>query len=234
MAIIAVLNLSTDLSDSEAALAVKAVAKQLRDHVAPAWEREGMAVEFFRDATAIPDESHVVAIFNTGEDAAGLGYHNSDPNGNPYGKVFSRAVLDHGGEVLSGGTVTVSMVLSHEVIEMFLDPGLRLWVTDAEGTQWAVEACDPVQFDRYQISVDGTDVAVSNFVLPTWWDRTPPEGAKFDFLGTVPSPYSLTPPGYCVYRKGGIVQKQLGPEFPDWLKEVKQHPAARTARRVGD
>jgi len=76
----------------------------------------------------------------------------------------------HGGHLHDGGTISgegnsVSVALSHEVIEAFVDPDLNLWAEDEEGTLWAYEACDPVEAGSYQIRIAGEPVYVSNFDL---------------------------------------------------------------------
>ena len=154
----AVIDHSLRLKDADAAAAaaaVQAVSIQVREHVAPAWRREPGPVQLVVSEREIPDDSWIIGIFDDGQQATGLGYHALTPQGQPYAKVFVSPVLNNGGKALSGGELTVSMVLSHEVIEMFLDPHLSVWVDDGKGSAWAVEACDPVQFDRYGFAVSG-------------------------------------------------------------------------------
>src|SRR5262249_26348784 len=58
--------------------------------------------------------------------------------------------------------------LSHELLELLADPLLRLAaeaVHAGEPAWFALEVCDPVAGDDYEI--DG--VPVANFVLPTWF-----------------------------------------------------------------
>src|SRR5438445_751400 len=109
------------------------------------------------------------SLADDAEQAGALGYHAETPDGRPYGRVFVGPVLDHGGGWLEG-QLSVSTVVSHECCELFCDPNVNLWADDAQGRAYAVEACDPVEADSYEVSVEGRVVAVSNFVHPAWFD----------------------------------------------------------------
>jgi intein-like protein with splicing domain len=53
--------------------------------------------------------------------------------------------------------------------------------------------CDAVESDPGLV-IDG--VTLSNFVLPSWYNGT---GSKFDALGTLKAPLTVSPGGYCQY-----------------------------------
>ena len=76
----------------------------------------------------------------------------------------------------------------------------NLWAQAANGTEYAYEMSDPVEEDTFL--VDG--IEMSNFVHPAWFEpfKHPP-GTKFDHLGRLTKPFSMTKGGYVIVRKGG-------------------------------
>jgi hypothetical protein len=118
-------------------------------------------------------------------------------------------------------------VLSHEVLEMFVDPNCNLWGSNGQGRVYSLEVCDPVEAPTYEVN----GVSVSNFVTPAWFDPQAPKTAQFDRLAKVPGPFGILPGGYVVYSAEGREHQQFGAEFPDWRKQTKTAPTARTRRR---
>ena len=228
--LIAIVNQSTLVSDADAATMTQAVAAQVRFDAAPLWERAPAAVIFYTDPKGVPPTAHGIAIVDTIQDQPKgvLGYHTEDHGGKLWGVVAAKPELDNGGTVMTGDW-SVSTVLSHEVLEMFVDPNCNLWANDGKGSAYSFEVCDPVEAPSYTIS----GVSVSNFVTPSWFDPLAPAGAQLDKLGHLTAPFSILKGGYVVYESAGKEQQKYGDEFPEWRKEMKAGPAARTQRRVG-
>jgi hypothetical protein len=222
---LSVINESTKFDNLDAKRAVAACAAQLKLHVAPLWDMLPGAVVFYADPAEMPPTADILAILDDADQAGALGYHDETPEGKPYARVFVSPVLEHGGNALSG-TLSVSAVLSHEVCEWFGDRFINLWADDRNGTEYAVELCDPVEQDSYEI--DG--VAVSNFVTKRYFDINSPAGTQMDYLNKLTRPFSMTSGGYLLLRKGGQVHEKFGERYPQWKKALKQFPAARTAR----
>jgi hypothetical protein len=213
---------------------VQAVARQLVHDVAPAWERVAPAVRVVADIASAPRGSDVIAVLDDADQAGALGYHATDPRGRPYGRVFAKTILDHGG-TLDHGATSVSVALSHEAIELFLDAPCSEWGDRGDGEEVAWEACDPIQGDSYAAS--GTTIAVSNFVLPAYFNPGAPK--PYDHLKLLKKPFSVAPKGYMIVRRADAPTQQFGPRLvfgdpppPAWQAPMKLHPAARTARRL--
>jgi hypothetical protein len=66
---------------------------------------------------------------------------------------------------------------------------------------------DPVEEDTFL--VDG--VQMSNFVHPSWFEpfKHPP-GTKFDHLGLLKAPFTMTKGGYMIIKKAGKVSQVYG------------------------
>lgn len=106
-----------------------------------------------------------------------LGYHAVDRYG-PYAVVSVSAAQRNG--------TPVSLVVSHELDEMIVDP-------HADGTSsdgFALEVVDPVA-DVYSM-LDG--VAVADFVTPDWFARN--SDGPWDAAGVLPGDHSAAPGGY--------------------------------------
>jgi hypothetical protein len=227
--LIAILNQSTLVTNADAATMTQAIASQVRLDVAPLWDRSPAAVIFYTDPSAVPATAHGIAIVDTiqNQPQGVLGFHTEDQGGKLWGVVAAKPELDNGGQVTTGDW-SVSSVLSHEVLEMYIDPNCNLWADDNNGSAYSFEVCDPVEAPTYTVS----GVSVSNFVTPSWFDPLAATNAQFDKLGHLTKPFSILKGGYVVYEAAGKEQQKFGDEFPDWRKQMKTGKLARTRRRL--
>jgi hypothetical protein len=193
----AVVNVSTVLTDAQVAGMVEACKIQLDQHFSPLWGATALLV-FVPKGAAPPKGAWQVAVLDNADQAGVEGYHDVTIEGLPLAKVFAKTILLYGDKV--------SVALSHEILEMRADPDVNLLVEDAARKQrfWAFEAGDPVQADEYLVAVSsGAQVAVSNFVLPAYFQtfrRTGP----FDYLKKLSAPVpAMTPGGYMIYVQNG-------------------------------
>jgi hypothetical protein len=227
--LIAILNQSTLVADTDVATMTEAIATQVQLDAAPIWDRAPAAVVFYTDPATVPATAHGIAIVDTIQDQPkGVqGFHTEDQGGQLWGVVAAKPELDNGGQVTTGDW-SVSSTLSHEVLEMFIDPNCNLWANDGKGSVYSLEVCDPVEAPTYTVS----GVSVANFVTPSWFDPLAPATAQFDKLGQLSAAFSILNGGYIVYETAGKEHQEFGTEFPNWRKEMKTGPLARTRRRV--
>lgn len=230
--VIAVVNKSKDITDTQARLMTKACHRQIKQHVAPLWNAVPWDVRFYTKETSVPQHALAIVILPNEAGAEDLGYHYETPSGRRYGRVFTRPILQGGGAIYETG-YSISAILSHEVIEAFVDPDINLWAEGKPGVMWSYEACDPVQEDAYKIKVDDTYVFVSNFVLPAWFDLHNPEGTRYDYLKRLTGPFKMTTGGYATYWDGGAKEKTVYGRRSARKKAGKNHVAARSVRRTG-
>lgn len=229
-----IINKSTVLSDADFQLMVEACNIQLSQHVAPMWLRGTWQIVANQPDTV----GYPIVIMDNPDHAGALGYHTQTPNGKVWGRVFTKPVLNAKGTMLHG-TMAVSTVLSHEIIEAYGDANVNLWADMMNGTMVAYELCDPVQGDSYEITTkNGTAVSVSNFVLPAWFDIQADLTAKYDFMAKTSKPFEMTKGGYMVTMNSrtGQVKNIFGSVEAEDLKNTRQdpHPAARTARKINN
>lgn len=123
------------------------------------------------------------------------GFH-SDKHKQPYAKVIA-----------SPGDTTWTIDVSHEILEMLVDPyGNRMQSSVAieivggkiqDGTGqfgYLVEACDPCEDNRYAYTING--VAVSDFITPHFYDPMVTPGTRYSFTGAIKGPRQILPGGY--------------------------------------
>lgn len=137
--------------------------------------------------------------FDDADTAGALGYHDLTHNGQPIAKVFVRTTLED--------KQSVSVTACHELFEMAIDPIANLWAEAADGTEYAYEMSDAVEEDTFEVD----NIPMSNFVHPAWFEPFQhPSGTKFDHLGRLTKPFSMTKGGYVIIKKGGHVTQKFG------------------------
>jgi len=228
--LIAILNQSTLVSDADAAIMSEAVAAQIQQDVGPLWDRAPAVVIFYPDPGEVPPEAHGVVIVDAIHDQPKgvLGFHRETHGGKLWGLAAAKPELDNGRKVTSGDW-SVSTILSHEVLELFLDPNCNLWANDGKGSAYSFEVCDPVEAPSYTVS----GVSVSNFVTPSWFDPRASANAQFDKLGLLHDAFTVLKGGYVVYESTGQQKQSFGEEFPGWRKQMLTGPLSRPSRRLG-
>jgi hypothetical protein len=224
---LAVFDESTLFSTPDIKATVSACATQIKLHVAPLWDMVPAPIVYHTDKNDIPLGADILAILDDADQAGALGYHSETPDGKPYARAFVRPITNHGGEMLIGNG-SVSSVVSHEVCEWFVDRFLNLWADGPDG-EYAVEICDPVENDTYEIE----GVSVSNFVTKRFYDPRAPAGTQLDYLNKLTKPFTTTDGGFMQVRKAGVMQRVFGAYYPEWKRHEKQFAAARSKRRTG-
>jgi hypothetical protein len=137
--------------------------------------------------------------FEDADTADAEGYHDLTHRGQPISKVFVKTSLDD--------DVPVSVTASHELFEMVIDPIANLWAEANGRSSYAYETCDPVEEDTFMVS----GLQMSNFVYPSWFEPfRHPKGTKFDHLGKLKKPFSMTSGGYVIIKRDGHVVQRFG------------------------
>lgn len=166
-------------------------------------------------------------LFDDPDQADALAYHEVNAAGNPQGKVFVRPALKYDG--------SISESVSHELVEMLVDPWCDYLVMGANGLLYCVEPADPVQGSP--ISMGGFKLA--NFVTPAWFSsRVSPAARTYDLQGLISKPLALLPTGYITCldpRSGRWYQRygsQLGKERLDATINRFSRPMRRKQRKL--
>lgn len=214
---IALVNQSTQVTDSEVADIAEACNLQLQNEVAKAWQiASPLAV------TVTPSEGDYIFYFvdEIPEAPGALAYHDVDKNGVPFGRLGVETTLK-AGESVSGAA-------SHEAVELQCDIYCASWsFSNGLNCLVATEACDPVQSETYKVHVaSGADVEVSNFVTPLYF--TPVESGSFDHLGSLKHPFEISSGGYQIRMKAGRVHNVFGDRVSEELKQAKRESHGRT------
>ena len=228
--LIAVLNQSTLVTNDQVATMTRAIAHQVKLDAAPLWDRTPAAVIYYSAAADLPPNAHVITVVDTiqNQPQGVLGFHTEDKGGRLWGVVAAKPEIDADAEILTGDW-SVSSVLSHEVLELFIDPNCNLWATNDQGKVYSFEVCDPVEAPTYTVD----SVAVSNFVTPAWFDPLSEQKGttQFDKLGLLTESFSILKGGYAVYAAEGAEHQVFGEQFPPWRKHMKTGTMSRTTLR---
>lgn len=110
----------------------------------------------------------------------------STPDGFPLSKVFVRLTLKAGN--------TVSSSVSHELVEMLVDPSINLYSAGPRpATFYSYESSDPVE----ELSFPVNRIPMSDFVYPAYFEAFHKPGAiPIDHMGKVTRPFEILPGGY--------------------------------------
>lgn len=216
-------NRSTLVTDADVRRWTAACARQIREHVAPAYGLKPVRVSFLSAASHAPAGAWVITVLDDADQAGDLGWHTEDASGRIYGRVFAGPCQEYG--------IEVSTTLSHEVVETFCDPDVDRWIDTGRGYSVAYEACDPVEGNSYEI--DG--VAVSDFVYPSWYRTDEPLSPPIilDRCHTVTEALTLAPGGYVVRRwPDGSEDQEFGAAANRAYIAAKRHQLGRADRRI--
>jgi hypothetical protein len=172
-----------------------ALQKCYDDYFLPVW---GYPVKLYNPTK--PKRSDWLFIYFDDPDTAGVeGYHDLTYHGQPISKVFVKPSL--------ADNVPVSVTACHELFEMVIDPIANLWAEATNRTQYAYEMCDPVEEDTFMVN----GMEMSNFLHPSWFEPFKhPHGTKFDHLGLLKKPFTMTKGGYMIIKKNGRVSEKFG------------------------
>ena len=188
---IAIVNFSNQLADQQVQEAIRAVNRQVVEDFIPIWGA-GRICKIHEpvfdpaDIDALANDpvfaDSVIYIVNEGLIEGALGFHDLNARDIPFGFVF----------VLNPQDWTVT--LSHEVLELIIDPTVNIFVPgpDPRNADNVVlhtyEACDAVERTAYEID----HIAVSNFLTPSYFTIGEGAGTRNDFLGVDVSSFDVT------------------------------------------
>ncbi|MCW2886181.1 MAG: hypothetical protein QOE54_497 [Streptosporangiaceae bacterium] len=222
---IAVLNLSTALTDARIEEALPALQTQISRDFALVYRTDAHLV-FVPKTGRPPAGAWWLGVFDNSDQPGALGYHDLTPEGRPFGKVFAAT------DLAAGLSWTVTM--SHELLEMLADPDINITIfyrsSGTAGRLYAYEVCDAPEADAYGYTIDG--VLVSDFVYPAWFQDTSAGDAQFDHAGHIKAPLELLPGGYIgVFDLSGSGWIQLHPTGAELHYRDRPRVGSRRERR---
>jgi hypothetical protein len=197
-----------------------AIQSQISDHYSAFWGNEGVTIAT-GPLPSGPLEGVIPVYIRAASDVAGAaGYHDDDG-------IY---VFRDGLPELTSGAFSLSVVVSHEILETLTDPGANRWADRGDGVEVAVEACDAVEGFCYEM--DG--ISVSDFLLPSFFD--PAGQAPYSYLLRPTAPFQTAPDGgqnYQITRQ--VNENGVKQVFASAVRgariHAKQHPKSRTSRR---
>ena len=196
---IIVINESTVVSDEDLATWTAAVQRQITEHVAPFW---GVSATLHNLPSGSPrptgDEWWMV-VLDDELSTINLGYHELGSNGQPMGKVLAKKELDSPWNSPGLTRESPSRVLSHEIIEMLVDPNLVSTI-DYDDMSYQVEPGDIVMLPTQGYPID--NVLVSGWATPAYYRLN--TDTRYDYGGYLTGPCPTQAHGtYLLQRKIG-------------------------------
>ena len=194
---------------------INAINLQLRE-VKNVWHADGF-VGVVEDGTPVPPEHYIVELVPKIDDPTLGGIHYFNERGNVFATVPVQGPNLNDG---SGRRVPWSLALSHEVLEMIVDPyGDRTQEADAivgEGkVSYLKEICDPCQHLMFAKEINGH--LVSDFYTPEYFEKGAWNKGPFSAYKSITKPLEILPGGYICWRDA------QGRWFRgDWSKNKKQ------------
>jgi hypothetical protein len=181
---IAVVSLAEEVSLAQLAPVAAAIQKQVSRDFGPMWNVEA-TVDAFGTLDDVPvGYWHVLLQGELPNGAAGL--HRRDDNKQPFALVAL--------------TNNWSVFMSHEVLEMLVDPQGTLTragdsLKSGQGrVEYLIEVCDPCQASKFAYSVNS--VLVSDFCTPHYFDPLKSRSVRYSFSGQVSGPHEVLDGGY--------------------------------------
>ena len=226
---VSLVNASTIYKDADLPILANALQLQVRRDFFPVWGIDAQI--FYTPSRNNPTAAHwPLALLDNSDQASALGYHDESPTGQPLGKIFVATTLADGQKV--------EVTASHELLEMLLDPFIADAVQDGN-IFWAKEAADMVENDEYMVTIPtgwvgaGTQVPVTNFGLPAWWQSA--QAGPYDFLKKLTAPLTLTPGGYMSFldlTKASQGWVQVNGRMDTVAQKVRSRPRAGSRRAL--
>jgi hypothetical protein len=183
---LALISESEKISGSDLAAVTGAIQKQLARDFAPHWDVTATLTAFPTLEETPADYWPVIVRDDLGIPPLGLHLLEDDQ---PY------ALIRY--------TDTWSLSVSHEVLELCLDPtGDRLVtgppIAGDNPVEYLIEVCDPSEAKEFAYSIDG--ILVSDFYLPSFFDAEPMPGTRYSFSGSITQPRDVLSGGYISWR----------------------------------
>jgi hypothetical protein len=181
---IALVSLTTEVTLAQLAPVSAAIQKQVSRDFGPMWNVEA-TVDAFDKLEDVPvGYWHVLLQDELPNSAAGL--HKRDDNKQPFALVAL--------------TTNWTVFMSHEVLEMLVDPQGTLTragnsLKSGQGrVEYLIEVCDPCQSSSFAYSVNS--VMVSDFYTPQYFDPVKSNGVRYSYSGQVRGPREVLDGGY--------------------------------------
>jgi hypothetical protein len=189
-------NASTILPDADVRAVIAPLQRQIDEQFLPWWQPHGVPpvkVSFatIKDIPTLPPDCWPIFLNRHSLDEGALGWHDDDAL--QHIAVYSRVFV---GDILRFG-LSWTVTISHEALEMMLDPDIRRVYTIKSGLYSALEVADPVESDDLAYEIDG--VKLSDFVLPAYFSHS--ATGPFDYGNHLHAPCpALAEGGYLSIR----------------------------------
>jgi len=238
-----VYNLSTTVRNDEVVLMNKACTHLLRE-VASSWNLRVSEMIISLMEGALPrkesvthnDRRWTLIVADSPDqelDDATLAHYREESN-RFIGFIFARSILNSGGSVVCGSSTdnaeTVAAAIFRELAQMLVDSECNMWWRDRDGTLWAGDIVNPVEGVPLLLSIEGRDVMLSSFILPSWRCGATVSETRFDRQYTLSRPFRVSERGYAItITPSGERNIVWGEQYPLWKRAHRTLYCRRSA-----
>jgi hypothetical protein len=174
---------------------IRALQAFIDECLAPVWRTPAKLVPSRKELPG----AWTLVFLDDADRAKTLGYHKLLKNRLPLAKVFVRPSLKQ--------REAISVVASHELAEMLVDPGNSFWCLGSKRKLYAYEVCDAVE--QVQFKLDG--MAMSDFLYPAYFQTIRhARSTQFDYLGKITRPFQVLRGGFALVRTRGKKAIEFG------------------------
>jgi hypothetical protein len=232
---LAIVSLTSSIEVRDLLRASAAIQKQITRDFMPYWGIPA-TVDAFADLQSVPSDYHPVVLFGDASEIEGrLDFAVGAEYAAELIDQFERNRLE--GLHLNAFTRqpfalvevsdTWSVTLSHEILEMVVDPyGNRLVAAmhprnRDERVKYLVEVCDPCQTMWYPVN----GVPVSDFYTPRYFDPVWAGSGRYSFTGAIEHPLQILDGGYLSWidpADSGLYQLAAGEHTPTLMADLVQ------------
>ncbi len=185
---LAIVSNSTSVKLADLVPAASALQTQIIRDFAPAWRRPATVTAYAKLEDMPVDAWPIIVSDTIPYQAEGI---HLDKNGAPFSLVKYSA--------------SWTLTSSHEALEMLGDPmgdRLRRGGSPKAGqgdVRFLVEVCDPSESEDFAYDIDG--VTVSDFYLPSFFDKATTAGKRYSFTNAIKAPRTILRGGYISWRE---------------------------------
>ncbi len=226
MTITDVINRTNRVPDATFAAMLPALQAQADEDLGSTWgivpSRLRMVGRAESPDLTVPAQRRIL-LLNTSDTPGDLGYHEDD-SGFPEARIFCEDDLRYG--------ALLSVTISHELIEMEVDPLTTRMGPLIDGSQFIIEPCDAVEADEDgYVKPAFPGVQLSNFCLPAYYQ--PGSAPPWDWCRRLPGPCpAVLPGGYLMYLHGNVWTTTAARYADGRLSHRAYKPLGRSWRRA--
>lgn len=157
---------------------------------------------------------NTVIIFDSIDDQNSSSYNfETDPNS--ISRIFAKTILDSDGCIFykDDETMSVSQFICGEILGSLSNLNMNKWYMDSNMSLWWGDISSPVKGNIVKIQIQNTDIAFSDYVLPSYFGP-PTATGPFNKLNTLMGTFAIDQYGYSIKYENNNFTSLFGENCP--------------------